>query len=122
MAGPKVCVVFNPASGKNRAQSRLAKVRATWGEHVDFRPTRGPGDATLIAEQAARAGYAVVAAAGGDGTVHEVINGLMRAGRPDVQFALVPVGSAASTSAASAPPAAASATSPATSASASAAP
>ena len=36
----------------------------------------------------------MVAAAGGDGTVHEVANGLLRSGKPDVTFAPIPAGSA----------------------------
>ncbi len=35
-----------------------------------------------------------MAAAGGDGTAHEVLNGLMSAGRPDVHFSIIPIGSA----------------------------
>src|SRR5262249_10288864 len=44
--------------------------------------------------EAATAGCVVVAAAGGDGTVHEVANGILRAGRADVVFHVLPVGSA----------------------------
>src|SRR5262249_53703931 len=43
---------------------------------------------------AAANGFAVVAAAGGDGTVHEVANGLLVAAQPNVAFAVVPLGSA----------------------------
>ena len=39
-------------------------------------------------------GFEIVAAAGGDGTVHEVANGLLQAGRPEVCFAVLPLGSA----------------------------
>jgi diacylglycerol kinase family enzyme len=94
MAERDVCVIFNPASGKRRGRRRLDQLRATWAGHADFQPTCAPGDAERLATEAARAGYGIVAAAGGDGTVHEVVNGLMRAGRPEVQFALVPIGSA----------------------------
>ena len=94
MAGPELCVIFNPAAGRRRARRRLEQIRAEWGAHVEFQPTEHAGHAVELAEQAAREGIPVVAAAGGDGTVHEVVNGLMRAGRPDVRFALIPVGSA----------------------------
>jgi diacylglycerol kinase (ATP) len=92
--GRELCVIFNPTSGRHRARQRLEQLRSEWGTDVDFQPTRAAGHASELAEQAARAGYAIVAAAGGDGTVHEVVNGLMRAGRPKVRFALVPIGSA----------------------------
>lgn len=38
--------------------------------------TRGPGHATALAEEAARAGVPLVVAVGGDGTLNEVINGV----------------------------------------------
>jgi diacylglycerol kinase family enzyme len=47
-----------------------------------------------LAFKAATDGFAIVAAAGGDGTVHEVANGLLRAGRPEVALAVFPIGSA----------------------------
>jgi len=47
-----------------------------------------------LAYAAAARGFTIVAAAGGDGTVHEVANGLLRAARPGVALAVFPVGSA----------------------------
>jgi diacylglycerol kinase family enzyme len=47
-----------------------------------------------LARTAADDGFGVIAAAGGDGTVHEVANGLLQAGGPDVAFAVLPLGSA----------------------------
>ena len=44
--------------------------------------------------QAAIEGFPIVAAAGGDGTVHEVANGLLRSGMSQVIFAPIPAGSA----------------------------
>ena len=44
---------------------------------MDLRPTAGPGDGTRIAREAARQGYHLVVAAGGDGTVNEVVNAAM---------------------------------------------
>jgi len=91
---PEICVIFNPTAGKHRAAERLEGLRKTWGAHIEFMPTQAAGHALELARQAALDGYRVVTAAGGDGTVHEVANGLLQAKRPDVQFAIVPIGSA----------------------------
>jgi diacylglycerol kinase (ATP) len=61
---------------------------------VDWVTTEYPTHATELAEAAAREGYDVVVATGGDGTVHEVVNGLMavdEAKRP--MLGVLPVGS-----------------------------
>ncbi len=47
------------------------------GWEVTVAETRSPGDGTRLARQAAEAGFQVVVAAGGDGTVNEVLNGLV---------------------------------------------
>src|SRR5437660_3030789 len=94
MTRPELCVIFNPTAGKHRGRRRLEQVRRSWGPHVAFRPTQDAGHAIELAETAAREGFAVVAAAGGDGTAHEVLNGLMRVRNPDVSFTIIPIGSA----------------------------
>ncbi len=94
MDSKDVCVIYNPTAGRNRAARRLARLRREWGARADFLPTQGPGHAEDLAREAAGADFRMVAAAGGDGTVHEVANGLLRAGRPEAAFAVVPVGSA----------------------------
>jgi diacylglycerol kinase family enzyme len=94
MSQAELCVIFNPAAGRGRAVRRLRALRGGWGARADFRPTGAPGQAEELAFRAAGEGFAVVAAAGGDGTVHEVANGLLRAGRPGVTFGVIPLGSA----------------------------
>lgn len=94
MAQAQLCVIFNPAAGKGSATRRLAKLRRLWGNHVHFQPTDAAGHAVELARKAAQAGFDIVAAAGGDGTVHEVANGLLLSGRTDVRFAVIPIGSA----------------------------
>lgn len=89
-----LCVIFNPAAGKHRGKRRLAQISKAFGDNVAFRPTQYSGHAVELAQQAAREGFAVVAAAGGDGTAHEVLNGLMRSGNPDTSFTIIPIGSA----------------------------
>lgn len=89
-----ICVIFNPSAARGRAPKRLEALRRTLGSEAEFWPTRDSGHAEELALEAARAGFAIVAAAGGDGTVHEVANGLLRSDRPDVAFAVFPIGSA----------------------------
>jgi diacylglycerol kinase family enzyme len=89
-----LCVIYNPTAGKGRALHRLGRLRRTLADVADFRPSRAPGEAEELALAAAREGFAVVGAAGGDGTAHEVGNGLLRSGRSDVVLAVLPLGSA----------------------------
>jgi YegS/Rv2252/BmrU family lipid kinase len=71
------CVIFNPVACGERARWRLHRLRGLAGG-ATFLPTLEAGHATELAEQAARDGFATVVAAGGDGTINEVVNGLMR--------------------------------------------
>src|SRR2546422_353233 len=61
------------------------------GWAVQLERTEGPGHGTELAARAARAGVERVVAIGGDGTVHDVANGLLRHGG-DVQLGVVPIG------------------------------
>src|SRR5947207_3314316 len=83
----QVYVIYNPSAGRGRARSRLEGVMSRLGGRVVLAPTEGPGHAEALAYQAALDGCPVVGAAGGDGTVHEVANGLLRASRPECALA-----------------------------------
>jgi diacylglycerol kinase (ATP) len=78
---PRALILYNPAAGQasNVIQSleMAANIWRSNGWEVELRPTKAPGDATIQAHAATTIGYHVVAAAGGDGTVNEVINGLV---------------------------------------------
>jgi diacylglycerol kinase (ATP) len=88
--------IFNPAAGKGRAVRHLPAIREAVkasGLPPDFRHTQEPGHGSALAEAAARDGAAAVVAIGGDGTVSEIVGGLMRvdaARRP--AFGLIPTG------------------------------
>jgi YegS/Rv2252/BmrU family lipid kinase len=92
-------VVLNPAAGRGAAGRAWPAVRAVLqgaGSRVELAETARHGHAEELAEAAARAGWAAVVAMGGDGTVHEVANGLLRAADGEVTRAalgIVPVGS-----------------------------
>lgn len=76
----RVLIVFNPTAGSAGAlEQQLEDAAAIWrarGWDVSIEPTKESGDATRIARKAAADGYDAVVAAGGDGTINEVINGL----------------------------------------------
>src|SRR5262245_13263032 len=90
----KVCVIFNPASGRGRAIRRIERYRQVANLDHALRPTSAPGHAEEIAQQAVREGFSKIVAAGGDGTVHEVANGILKAGNESIVFAVWPFGSA----------------------------
>lgn len=94
MARPDMCIIFNPNAGRGRARRRLAQVQTTFADRAELWPTDRPTHAEELALRAVRAGFRVVAAAGGDGTVHEVVNGLLRAGNSEACLAVLPIGSA----------------------------
>jgi YegS/Rv2252/BmrU family lipid kinase len=76
----RVKLIFNPHSDRGRSWDKAATIQPIlnrWGGGA-WSSTEYPTHATELAEQAARDGYDVVAAIGGDGTVHEIVNGLMR--------------------------------------------
>ncbi len=88
------CVIYNPAAGRGRALKLLGEFQRQSGQELELCPTKGPGHAVELAHAAAEDGFEKVVAAGGDGTVHEVANGLLRADRRDVVLSVWPIGSA----------------------------
>ena len=88
------CVIYNPTAGRGKAERWLQQARHTLGEGIELRPTSRAGHARELAREASEQGFAKVVAAGGDGTVHEVANGVLQSGRRDVVFSTWPIGSA----------------------------
>lgn len=86
-------MIFNPAAGPRRRR-KLKRVLAELRERgcsVTLRATEARGDAEAIARAAEAGACDVVAVAGGDGTINEVINGLADRQLP---LALIPLGTA----------------------------
>ncbi|HUW68769.1 MAG TPA: YegS/Rv2252/BmrU family lipid kinase [bacterium] len=78
----KLLVILNPVAGKGKAgqrQPEIERLMAERGLVFDLRLTECPGHAIEIAAAACDDGYDVIVAAGGDGTVNEVVNGMMAA-------------------------------------------
>lgn len=92
----KIKLIFNAHADRGHAWDLAHIFQAAIERHGgnEWAATQYPGHATKLAAEAANEGFEVVAAIGGDGTVHEVVNGLMSI-PPERRPALaaIPVGS-----------------------------
>lgn len=95
----KTLVILNPWSGRGRgAKARGLVLRGLRDSGVPFElvETTGPGHAIGLAREAARAGAPRLIIAGGDGTIHEAVNGLMQVpgddGATRVALGVIPLG------------------------------
>ena len=81
-------IILNPAAHSDRAQRKRAEVEAMAGDCIVCETTSA-GDAELMARRGAKEGFQKIVAAGGDGTINEVVNGL--AGT-NATLGLLPIG------------------------------
>ena len=89
----RACVIFNPTARGNKARAlrgQLDRIAAA----CTLKPTTGPGAATTLAAEAVKEEFDTVIAAGGDGTVNEVVNGLAQAetGLGRTRLGILPLG------------------------------
>ena len=92
---PKIKLILNPICNHGRSLQSAADLRPLLaGQDADWGGTEYPGHAIELARLAGEQGYGLVVALGGDGTVHEVVNGLMQVA-PEKRPALgiIPIGS-----------------------------
>jgi YegS/Rv2252/BmrU family lipid kinase len=92
-----VAAIVNPAAGSGRGPRRWRTVEALLnkaGIRAETFVTATSGEGADAARHAAAAGIDTIVAVGGDGTVHEIVNGLADGNvvRPDVRLAVVPAG------------------------------
>jgi YegS/Rv2252/BmrU family lipid kinase len=86
--GREAVIIGNPKAGRARHKDRLkrcAEILSSGGFDVEVWPTERPQHATEMAE---KAGARLVVAAGGDGTINEVVNGLGE----DATLGILPLG------------------------------
>lgn len=84
-------VIVNPAAGRgevNKLIPRIKELLYRRGIYYELTSTKSPGEAVELARQAAKT-FNTVVAVGGDGTVNEVINGLMGT---DAVLGVIPAG------------------------------
>lgn len=75
-------VILNPTAGKGHAEKRIPEIESFFFQHkipYEIILTEHPGHAIKLAEKYALMDDVLIIAAGGDGTINEIINGLMHA-------------------------------------------
>ena len=96
--GPLV-LIANPNAGRGQADQALPRIESVLKQaNLSYRIVRTThrGHAAEAARQALRNGERYLVAVGGDGTVHEVVNGMISGGKPlapDAVLGVVPAGS-----------------------------
>ncbi|MCR8644557.1 diacylglycerol kinase [Paenibacillus sp. N1-5-1-14] len=94
MATKRARLIYNPSSGREEMRKRLPEILQRLeqgGLETSTHATIGAGDATLAAQDAVERGFDVIIAAGGDGTLYEVVNGIAeRENRP--KLGILPLG------------------------------
>lgn len=89
----KPCVIFNPAARGEKARHFIQFLTAL-ADECALKPTDGSGHAVDLAAEAFEEGYRMFIAAGGDGTVNEIINGIGRHedGFAEARLGILPFG------------------------------
>lgn len=92
-------VILNPYAGRWLARQRWAEAEAALKAaklDYEFVETNGPGHGISLAAEAVRQGYDPIISAGGDGSISEVINGILQASEPGKTpaFGVIPLGTA----------------------------
>lgn len=94
MANEKLLLIVNPCSGRAKMRPQLLKVIEIFsdaGYIVTVYPTKHQGDATEFVSNLSKHAYDVIVACGGDGTLNEVITGLM-ASKAECRLGYIPSG------------------------------
>jgi YegS/Rv2252/BmrU family lipid kinase len=101
---PTYKIIINPAAGRGaggQLRPTLEKILDQAGVSYEVTETAGPGDATRIARELSQGPDDVIVAVGGDGTAHEIVNGLVlgaqdrgewAAGKPVGPLGIIPIG------------------------------
>lgn len=91
----RIQVILNPYADNGRGQDCAALINEVARQYggVDIVMTEHPGHAVALARTAVNEGYDLVVAAGGDGTIGDVVNGLVQGNKASTRLGIIPIGS-----------------------------
>lgn len=91
----KVKIIYNPNAGRRILQKNIPRIKEVlkeaYGKVVDVTATNGKLHAQQLAFQSCKEGYDTIITVGGDGTINEVVNGIMESTAP-CSLAIYPAG------------------------------
>lgn len=89
-----ILIIINPNASKGEGLKKKGAILSAFARRditPDIVETKASSDAISLAREGALSGYRIIIAAGGDGTVNEVANGIIRSGM-DTEMGIIPVG------------------------------
>ncbi len=91
----RIQVILNPYADNGRGKDCAALIDEVARQYggVDIVLTEHPGHAIALARTAVNEGYDMVVAAGGDGTIGDVVNGLVQGNKASTKLGIIPIGS-----------------------------
>ncbi len=91
----KTTLIINPKANHGQAAQLADTITSLVGSYVkpEVIMTEGPGHAVELARNAVDQGVELLVSVGGDGTAHEIVNGIVVGGSTDTTLGIVPIGS-----------------------------
>lgn len=91
----RIAVVRNPNAGGRAGQKQWAPLLAAFSNRfpdLEIHESRSSGDARRLARELAAGPYDLLVVAGGDGTISDVVDGVLMSTNPDMPLAFLPTG------------------------------
>ena len=94
----RICFIVNPKAGSGSAKNKKRKLEkqvSSFFAHWEIRETQYAGHAQKLAKEICAEGFDIIGVVGGDGTCHEVLNGMIENDEPispKTSLALIPAG------------------------------
>ena len=90
---PHTAIIFNPTAGGERAREKLDQINSVASSEIQLFPTSDCTDVVRLTQEVVAKGFTTIVAAGGDGTVNGVVNGIVHSGKlASIRLGVLPIG------------------------------